>query len=300
MTGWGGGRVLSLDTETSGLNLEEDRIVTACAAIVDGGEVVYQRSWLLAVDVEIPAEAEAVHGISTAKARAEGIDPAKGIREIATAVQFAVRAGIALVAFNAQFDLTLLDREVRRTLGCGLADFCGGNLPLVIDPLVIDKATDRYRSGSRKLVDTCVLFGVELGEAAHDATADAVAAARLAQAMWRRSQLSRQELQGIYADRRYPSTEAQKWLQMGRHSLAELHDLQVGWYREQAENFAAYLRRTAEEKVAEARAATDRDEFNLATDLRAEAEALLARADDVTVEWPMRPLTDAVPVKAVA
>ncbi len=50
---------------------------------------------------------------------------------------------------------------------------------------------------------------------------------------------------------------------------------------------AAHLRRESEEKRRQARQAVDQDRFNLAADLRAEADALLADADDVSQDRPL-------------
>ena len=49
----------------------------------------------------------------------------------------------------------------------------------VYDPFVIDKTLDRYRKGKRTLGALCEEYGVRLDNA-HEATADALAAARLA------------------------------------------------------------------------------------------------------------------------
>ncbi|MGO2515654.1 MAG: 3'-5' exonuclease, partial [Corynebacterium variabile] len=49
----------------------------------------------------------------------------------------------------------------------------------VFDPLVVDKAKDRYRKGGRRLTQVCEHYGVTLDNA-HEASADAVAAARVA------------------------------------------------------------------------------------------------------------------------
>jgi DNA polymerase-3 subunit epsilon len=50
---------------------------------------------------------------------------------------------------------------------------------IIIDPFVIDRAVDPYRKGKRTLSAMCEHYGVRLGNA-HEAEADALAAARLA------------------------------------------------------------------------------------------------------------------------
>ncbi len=52
----------------------------------------------------------------------------------------------------------------------------------------------------------------------------------------------------------------------------------------------AHWRRESEQLRHESRLAVDADRFELAAKLRAEADVLLARADDVTLDWPLRPL----------
>lgn len=292
MTGWGAcGRVLIMDTETTGVDVESDRIVTACASIVDGGESVYRRSWLVAVDVDIPEAASAVHGITTERARAEGLPAASVIPGIAGAVRYAVNHRMPVAIYNAPFDLTLLDRETTRWCGESLVEFCGGSIGAVLDPLVIDKAVDKYRPGSRKLTDTAALFGVVLGDNAHDADADVDAAGRLLWQMWLRSQLPANELLRLYGDRKFPDRLARGWQALGRMTLNELHSAQVGWYREQSESFAQYLRREGNERLhlADQAGQYDGDDGKAAA-LREEAEELFRRADGVRSEWPYTPV----------
>jgi DNA polymerase-3 subunit epsilon len=62
----------------------------------------------------IPAEATAIHGITTDEVRAHGRPAAEAIGEIVEALARALAAGIAVVAYNASFDFTVLDRECRR------------------------------------------------------------------------------------------------------------------------------------------------------------------------------------------
>jgi DNA polymerase-3 subunit epsilon len=171
---WSDHPMIAFDLETTGVDVETCRIVTACAAIVNTEMAWAPRSWLIDPGIEIPAEASAVHGISTEHARDHGSKPVVALAEIRTALLNAWNTGCPVVIYNAPYDLTVLDRELRRNNLPGL-DVRG----LVIDPLVLDRCVDRYRKGSRKLEATCKHYRVTLDNA-HDATADALAAARVA------------------------------------------------------------------------------------------------------------------------
>lgn len=166
----------AFDVETTGVDVETDRIVTACIGI--GAPKLaswHPREWLINPGIPIPDEAAAIHGITTEKARAEGADPVVALTEIRDAIAAAWRRGWVLVGYNIAFDLTILDRELRRHELEPL-----NHIGPVVDPLVIDKATDTYRKGSRKLVDVAAHYGIRLGQDAHNASSDAFAAMRLA------------------------------------------------------------------------------------------------------------------------
>jgi DNA polymerase-3 subunit epsilon len=113
----------------------------------------------------------------------------------------------------------MLDRERRRHFG----------MPFqiqgpVIDPLVLDKAADPYRRGSRRLVDVCKHHGVPLSESdAHSAAGDATASLRLAVVLGREFEV------------------------MADGNLADLHRYQIEQYRLQRQSFHAHLRRKGEE-----------------------------------------------------
>ncbi|MFI0915219.1 exonuclease domain-containing protein [Streptomyces abikoensis] len=219
MTGpWHLGRLAGFDLETSGVDVEADRIVTACVVQCGGGQPTASATWLADPGVEIPEEAAKVHGITTEQARAEGQKAAEVVEEVVAALAQVVRDGIPVIAMNAAFDLTLLDREARRHGVTPLADIVGDALR-VIDPRVLDKKIDPYRRGGRKLVDLCRTYGIRL-DGAHSADADAMAACQVA---WR---------------------IAQQVPDIGAASLDVLHDQQIGWAREQAESLASYFART--------------------------------------------------------
>ncbi|MGO1294940.1 MAG: exonuclease domain-containing protein, partial [Cellulosimicrobium funkei] len=68
-TPWTAGPLLGLDTETTGLDVDVDRVVTAALVLREPG-ATHVRTWLLDPGVEIPAEATGIHGITTAQAAA--------------------------------------------------------------------------------------------------------------------------------------------------------------------------------------------------------------------------------------
>lgn len=208
--------MVAFDLETTGPDPKQARIVTACVAVIDGSgaEAPSFRTWLVDPGTEIPAEAAAIHGITTEKARADGQPAADAVPDIALALFRAAGPDVPVVAYNASYDLTVLDRELSRN---GAAVRPSGDLA-VIDPYVLDKHLDRYRRGSRKLTAACAHYGVRL-DGAHDASFDAVAAARVA---WRIA-------------RTFPAVAAM--------TLAELHELQVKARAEQAASLEDYLRR---------------------------------------------------------
>jgi len=202
------------DLETTGVDVETARVVTACIGVLDArGEVVQRWDWIADPGVEIPDAAAAVHGITTERARAEGRPSDVVVAEIAQALRTLFALDIPVVIYNAPYDLSLLDRECRRN-----------ELPPlmepgpIVDPLVIDKRVDTYRKGKRTLEAAAAHYGVALDDA-HDAGADAIAAGRVAQAL------------------------AAAWPDELDIPAAELHSRQQGWYAEQARSFEDYMRR---------------------------------------------------------
>jgi DNA polymerase-3 subunit epsilon len=203
------------DLETTGIDVETSRIVSAHVGLIDvDGDPLEQRSWLADPGIEIPEGATAVHGISTERARADGQPAREVIAEIIIELKLLVAQGIPITIFNAPYDLTVLNREAVRH----------GIDPLptptsIVDPLVLDKAMDRWRKGKRTLEAAALVYGVILDDA-HEAAADALAAGRVAQAIARR-----------YGD----NLEA---------DALDLHRMQVAWCAEQSASFQDYMRRT--------------------------------------------------------
>ena len=203
------------DTETTGLDLREARIVTACVVELDASGQITGRNeeWLANPGIEIPQVASDVHGVTTEYAVAHGRPAAEVVAEILEALRGFFAAGIPVVAYNAPYDFTILKYEaLRHGLEPILEPFP------VLDPLVIDKKVDQYRSGKRRLENAAQVYGVELSDA-HNATADAVAAGRVMQAI------------------------ADKFSAVLGNDLEAIHRGQSEWADQQAESFATWRRK---------------------------------------------------------
>lgn len=212
MTQWTN-RIAVFDLETTGIDVETDRIVTAFVGLIDGeGTVERGTDWLADPGIPIPERAAEVHGITTEIAQAEGRPALEVVTELRAALDWIARHSVPLVIYNAPYDLTLFARECARH---GISEVVFGEQ--VVDPLVIDRAVDKYRKGKRTLTDTSVFYGIELIDA-HSAGDDAVAAGQLALAL----------------AAKYPAE-----LDV---PLAELHAKQATWAADQARDFEAYMR----------------------------------------------------------
>lgn len=180
-------RKIAFDTETTGPDPTQDRIVTAGLIARGGGLPDRTMSWLINPGIPIPAEATEVHGIDDAKA-ATGAEPAAALDDIADHLAKAITYGMPVIAYNLSFDWTILTRDLERHRLPTMAErIPEGTVPALVDPIVIDKQFDRYvkGSGARKLKPTAERYGVELTDW-HTAEADALAALLIAEAQFER------------------------------------------------------------------------------------------------------------------
>lgn len=157
---------IAFDTETTGVDVANDRIVTAAAVVFIDGVEVESQEWLIKVDVNIPEGASAVHGVTNEMSQSQGMDQLQALSEIR---EYLASFGFPVVCFNSSFDRTILDSNLER-LGLeplrGVADIC---------PYVIDKQQDKYVKGKaqRRLQPTVARYGLELNESDwHGALAD--------------------------------------------------------------------------------------------------------------------------------
>ncbi|MEE1760593.1 MULTISPECIES: 3'-5' exonuclease [unclassified Streptomyces] len=226
MTCWYEGPLAAFDTETTGVDVETDRIVSAAVVVQDApGTRPRVTRWLVNPGVPVPAAATAVHGLTDEQLQRDGRWPAPVMEEIARALAEQAVRGRPLVVMNAPFDLTLLDRELRRHRASSLDRYVETTPLRVLDPRVLDKHLDRYRKGRRTLTDLCAHYEVSL-DGAHDAAADAQAAMDVVRAVGHR-----------FATR------------LARLSPAELHTLQAVWHAAQARGLQAWFARSGTEEA---------------------------------------------------
>lgn len=215
---WASQTMYGFDTETTGVDVFNDRIVTATVVKVVNGAEVDKRTWLINPGVPIPEGATRIHGITNEHAVLAGQEPALAIADIADTVTGVLRSGLPLVAFNAAYDLSILEAECQRHTIPGLT---GVPLLSVIDPMVLGKGLDQVNRNFRKgrkytLPALCERYGVTFVES-HDATADALGAVLLAAA--------------IAADD----------LMLASQGPAAIHQLQVTWRREMQHSLRQYF-----------------------------------------------------------
>ena len=210
-------QIAVFDLETTGIDERDARIVTAYVGELDArGEVLPSgQSWLANPVIDIPESASSVHGITTDFARENGADAALVVQEIIEKLTELMSRGILITAQNAAYDFTVLHYEAIRH------GFTPLEPSLVLDPLVIDRKVDTYRKGKRNLTVLCELHSVTLSDA-HEASADAIAAGRVAQAM------------------------AAKYFDDLPATASEVHASQIGWQEEQNKSFASWMQKNVD------------------------------------------------------
>ncbi len=209
---WPAGEVLGLDLETTGIDRFND--VPVSYALVSVVEGVVLRSWSGLIDPgrPIPQEATEVHGISTERARAQGMPLHEATALVCDALVAASERGVPLAGMKLDYDLTILDLA---------GDLCGQGLVErgwrgpVLDAGVIDRHFDPEREGRRTLVDLCAHYGIELGKA-HDAWADATASIEVLFAL------------------------AARYDALWECDLDQLHNDQMDWHRAWTESYDSW------------------------------------------------------------
>jgi DNA polymerase-3 subunit epsilon len=101
---------VSIDTETTGRDPQEDRIIEIGCVFFQGGKVVGEKGWLIHPGRPIPEEASNVHGIFDADVAGK-----PRFEEVAEEILEALGGHLPL-AYNADFDRKFIAEEFHR--GC--------------------------------------------------------------------------------------------------------------------------------------------------------------------------------------
>lgn len=201
------------DVESTGIDVFEDRIVQFFGATVDSqGNLIETWEFFINLGIPVPEEAAAVHGFTDEFLVENGDDPEKTLIRIK--YLFLENRDLIQVAFNMNYDLSIIDAEMKRhSISDNFGEWFTENGKLV-DGLVIDRHKDKYRKGKRTLESQAAHYGVDFNpEEAHSAVYD----------VEKTAQVTIKILEKFGT----PTTREQ-----------------AQWYRDWAENFEQYLRRS--------------------------------------------------------
>lgn len=234
MTGWHWQPLMGFDLETTGLDVDEDRIVQVGFAEVPHPAKAKTRTIIVNPMVPIPKEASDIHGITDDIAITYGQDPAGVIESCESVLYAAWSMGQPVVVFNAAYDLSIFDRELRRYHGRGL------NIEgPVIDPLVMINTLTAFKR-THNLEHCCEVYSIPLPKA-HDAGEDALASTRLA---WRLAEEIRVTVspsdRGIVHDKHVKPDDPDMKIdvmQLGDVPLDHLQRMQLRWFRSSVQGF---------------------------------------------------------------
>jgi DNA polymerase-3 subunit epsilon len=230
VTGWADLPLLAVDTETTGVDPFEARIVEAATATLDPkGRVIDSWSTIVDPGVDIPVQAAEVHGIDNERARLEGQPPHKALEDLAGRLwehleAFEMRAPV--VVYNGRYDWPLILAE---------ADRHRVEIPVfapILDPFLLDRMCDRFRRGKRQLTLVAGHYGVDLRpDEAHGALADAIAAGQIMRRLLDRfPDLGDHTLAGLWLHQAHGhEQDRQRFVDWKRQTSDPDFDTPAGW-----------------------------------------------------------------------
>lgn len=188
----------ALDTETTGLDWKEDRVIQVGLSYFADGQYLGGNSYLINSGKSSAQEAVDTHHITDEMQKEKGELP----EIVFPIIKTAIAVSGFLVIMNAPFDLNFLNAEFERLK---LTPF---GLPQIIDPLVIDRFYSKNRipslaRGKRTLKAMSERYGIHdypLHDAGHDSRRVGELAIEMAQ---RHGQLGRSPLSELMKKQRY-------------------------------------------------------------------------------------------------
>ncbi|MDO5747574.1 MAG: exonuclease domain-containing protein [Actinomycetaceae bacterium] len=170
---WTDSQWLGFDTETTGVDVSLDHILTASLIEYDPATAQADpKNWIIDPGVEVPEKSISVHGLTTEYIRTHGAAPAEALEQIAQAIALQAKDGSVLVAFNASYDIVILNENLKRWNLRPLEDRINFDQWTIIDPLICDRALCQYRKGKRTLDLVADYYHVEKPDQLHNAEVD--------------------------------------------------------------------------------------------------------------------------------
>ena len=166
--GWQHRNWLVIDTETTGLDPKDSKIIDLAAVTFESGAPTSVFEQLLNPGAPIPEESTAIHGISD-----EMVQGKPRFHEIADTFLDLVEKADVLVAYNWPFDARFLEAETGpERWQEAIKEKC------ILDPLVVVRfdSVGRYWKGRgrHRLTEVCARLEIDVDGDAHRARTDAV------------------------------------------------------------------------------------------------------------------------------
>ena len=151
---WDEGPLLGFDLETTGVDPCLDLPVQVALIRWEPRGCGYRNVFIVDPGCDVPPGAEAIHGISTEKARHEGCPLGEAAAIVHAALRRAQEDHVPVVAMNASFDVTIA-AMLFRSFGLEPVEWRA-----LVDPLVIDRKVDCFRAGKRRLDALSATYGI--------------------------------------------------------------------------------------------------------------------------------------------
>lgn len=156
-------KIITFDTETTGIDTENDRIITCFMRARDNDEIVFEKNWVIDPGVEIPKEASDVHGMTTEWVRENGRkDVDEVIKEIISELENYALLRYTVCGYNHAFDLAILNSECKRY--CEGEELYFGEDVKYLDPAIFSRVFDKFKKGGHQLITVAKRNGIEVQE----------------------------------------------------------------------------------------------------------------------------------------
>lgn len=160
-------KTVTFDVESTGVDTDNDRIITCFLRAREGGRNIFERNWIINPGVEVPKEASGVHGMTTEWVQENGrTDVSTAIEEIVHELSEYGHYGFVICGYNSAYDLAILEAEAKR-YNPGVQNLrVKGGLPKYrfIDPAIFSRVFDKYKKGGHKLITVAQRNGIEVEE----------------------------------------------------------------------------------------------------------------------------------------